>query len=99
MLEDAFIVKDAVAVAELFEETALLVDGRDSSEVRGRPEIARAIAALWNDWMYIADSNRVLQAGDLAVSLGRSVNVLRRRPDGMWKLAIAMLRNDEQENT
>lgn len=99
MLEDAFIVKDAVAAAELFEEAALLVDGRASSEVRGRPDIARAITSIWDESTYVADPNRVLQADDLAVSLGRNVNVLRRRPDGVWRLAIAMLRNDKKEKT
>lgn len=99
MLEDAFIVKDAVTAAELFEEAALLVDGCTLSEARGRTGITQAITSVWDDWTYVADSNRVLQAGDLAVSFGRSVNVLRRRPDGVWRLAIAMLRNDEREGT
>lgn len=99
MLEDAFIVKDAVAAAELFEETALLVDGCTSSEARGRPGIARAIASVWHEWTYVAASDRVLQAGDLAVGLGPSLTVLRRRPDGVWRLAIAMLRNDQKEDT
>lgn len=99
MLEDAFIVKDAAAAVELFEEAALLVDGCASSEARGRPGIARAIASVWDEWTYVADSNRVLQAGDLAVGLGRSVTVLRRRPDGVWRLAIAVLRDDEKGET
>ncbi len=97
LLEDAFIVKDAAAAAELFEEAALLVDGCAPSEARGRPAIARAIASVWDHWAYVAGSSHVFQAGDLAVSLGPNVNVLRRRPDGVWRLAIAMLRNDDQE--
>ena len=99
MLEDAFIVKDAVAAAELFEEAALLVDGCTSFEARGRTGITQAITYLWDDWTYVADSNRVLQADDLAVSFGESVNVLRRRSDGVWRLVIAMLRNDQKEET
>lgn len=99
MLEDAFIIKDAVAAAELFEEAALLVDGCASTEVRGRPGIARAIASMWDEWTYVADSKRVLQAGDLAVGLGSSVTVPRRRPDGVWRLAIAVLRTNEKDET
>lgn len=99
MLEDAFIIKDAVTAAELFEEGALLVNGCASSEARGKLGIARAIASFWEDGTYVADSNQVLQAGDLAVGLGRSVTVLRRRTDGAWRLAIAVLRNEQKEKT
>jgi hypothetical protein len=97
MLEDAFIVKDAAAAAELFEETALLVDRCASSEARGRPAIARAIASVWDEWAYVADSRRVFQGGDLAFCFGPSLNVLPRRPDGAWRLVIAMFRNEKEE--
>jgi ketosteroid isomerase-like protein len=94
LLEDAFILRDATAAAELFEESALLVDGA-VTEARGRPAIDQAIARVWDEGVYVADSSRVFQAGDLALSLGQGVSVLRRRTDGEWRLAIAMLRNGD----
>lgn len=94
MLEDAFILKDAAAAAELFEDSALLID-RAASEARGRAAIAQAIARDWKS-AYVANSSQVFQAGDLALSLGLGVSVLRRRPDGEWRLAIALLNNSEE---
>lgn len=97
MLEDAFIVKDAAAAADLFEVGALLSYGWATSEARGRPAIERMIASVLDEWTFVAGSDRVFQAGDLAIGVGRNVIVLRRRPDGVWELAIAILRNEEGE--
>lgn len=99
MLEDAFILKDAAAAADLFEVDALLSYGCAPLEARGRPAIERMIASVLDDWTFVAGSDRVLQAGDLAIGVGRNVTVLRRRPDGAWEFAIALLSSEEGEDT
>jgi len=92
LLEDAFIVQDPTALGLLFEDGAVLDDGRALREVRGRADIERAATAMWDhDRTYLAEPRRVLQAGATALSLGRGINVVRRGPDGAWRFAIALI--------
>ena len=89
LFEDAFVVRDREALAELFEDGAVLVAG-SAAEARGGDAIA---ASLWpGELSYIAAPRRVLQANDTALVLGRDgINVVRRGGDGRWRYAISLL--------
>jgi len=92
LLEDAFIVQDSTALGLLFEDGAVLNDGRALREVRGRADIERAATAMWDhDRTYLAEPRCVLQAGATALSLGGGIHVVRRGPDGAWRFAIALI--------
>ena len=77
LFEDAFVVRDREALAELFEDGAVLVAGGGPQEARGGEEIARFATAMWErDRTYVADPRRVLQARDTAlVVASRGINV------------------------
>jgi quercetin dioxygenase-like cupin family protein/ketosteroid isomerase-like protein len=93
LFEDAFVIRDRGALAELFEEGAVLVPDDGEQEARGGDEIALFAAAMWdNDHTYVADPRRVLQARDTAlVVAGRSINVMHRGSSGEWRYAISLL--------
>ncbi len=97
LFEDAFVIRDREAVAELFEDGALLVAGEDSEAARGGDEIARLATAIWERGRtYFADPRRIVQAKDTALVVAAGgVNVLRRGSDGAWRYAIALLSLDE----
>lgn len=97
LFEDAFVLRDRDAVAELFDTGAVLVVGDEPIEARGAEEIARLATALWDrDQTYLAAPRRVLQAHDitLVVSVG-AINVVRRGSDDRWRYAISLLDNDD----
>lgn len=98
LFEDAFVVRDRDAVAELFEDDAVLVTEAVAGEARGGAAIARIAAELWSgDATYVADPKRVLQARDTALVVGPcGVSVVRRGPDATWRYAIALLALDAQ---
>jgi len=85
--------RDHQALAQLFEAGAVLVAGGGLEEARGRQEIARVAAAMWDlERSYLADPRRVLQVRDTAlVRAGRAINVVRRGDDGSWRYAISLL--------
>lgn len=93
LLEDAFVVRDSDALAQLFEDGALLVAGGGPREARGTAEIARLATAMWErDRTYLADPRRVLQSRETALVVAeRGINVLRRGSDGTWRFAISLL--------
>jgi ketosteroid isomerase-like protein len=93
LLEDAFLLCDADAVARLFEDGSLLVTGGGSQQVRGREAILQAASLLCNHGCgYLADPRRVFQSRDTALLIGEGViNVARRGQDGLWRFAITML--------
>ena len=93
LLEDAFVLHDQQALAQLFQPGAVVVVGGELSEARGRRQIARVAARLWESQrLYVADPRRVLQARDTALVLaGSAVNVARRADDGSWRYAISLL--------
>ncbi len=95
LLEDAFVLHDPQALAQLFQPGAMLVVGGGLPEARGRRQIARAAAQLWDsERLYLADPRRVLQVRDTALVLaGRAINVIRR-DDGSWRYAISLLYPD-----
>ena len=92
LLEDAFVVHDPQALAQLFQPSAMLVTDR-LPEARGRRRIAQVAAQLWeSERSYLADPRRVLQVRDTALVLaGRATNVVRRGDDGSWRYAISLL--------
>ena len=93
LLEDAFVLRDPQALAELFQPGAMVVVGGGLPEARGQQQIARIAAESWDlDRSYLADPRRVLQARDTALVLaGHAVNVARRGNDGFWRYAISLL--------
>jgi hypothetical protein len=54
------------------------------------------VATLWErNCTYVADSRRIVQAGETALVLaGYGTNVMRRGSDGAWRYAIAVLSPD-----
>jgi hypothetical protein len=92
LLEDAFMLRDHHALAQLFHPAAMLVT--DAWEARGHRQIAQVAAQLWDaQRLYLADPQRIFQARDTALILaGRATNVVRRGDDGSWRYAISLLR-------
>lgn len=93
LFEDAAVLRDPAALAQLFDEHAVLVARETRREVQGRDEIARAVSAMWaEDDTYVADPRRILQVGDTALVLGGgAVHVVRRDADRSWRYAISLL--------
>ena len=93
LLEDAFVLRDPDALAELFQPGAMLVASGGLPEARGRRQIAHIAAQLWDSQrLYLADPRRVLQARDTALVVsGRATNVVRRTDNGSWRYAISLL--------
>jgi hypothetical protein len=100
LLEDAFVLHDPQALAQLFHPGATLVTDR-LPEARGRRQIAQVAAQLWeSERSYLADPRRVLQVRDTALVLaGRATNVIRRADDGSWRYAISLLDLDKPTTT
>ena len=92
LLEDAFVVHDPQALAQLFEPGAMLMVGGGLPEARGRRQIAQVAAQLWDaQRLYLAEPRRVLQVRDTALVLaGRAINVTCR-DNGSWRYAISLL--------
>lgn len=97
LLEDAFVMRNGNALAELFEVGAVLVAGGGGREARGADEIARLAREMWErDRTYLADPRRVVQARTTGLVLAsHGINVVRRGTDGAWRYAIALLSRDE----
>jgi hypothetical protein len=93
LMEDAFVLHDQHALAQLFDPDAMLVAGDGLPEARGRRQIAQVTARMSNTGrLYVADPRRVLQARDTALIVaGHAINVVRRADDGSWRYAIAVL--------
>jgi hypothetical protein len=93
LLEDAFVLRDHHALAQLFQPGVMLVAGGGLPEARGRRQIARVAAQLWDaQRLYLADPRRVLQVRDTALVVsGHAINVVRRTDHGSWRYAISLL--------
>jgi hypothetical protein len=100
LLEDAFVLHDPQALAQLFQPGAMLVPGGGLPEARGRRQITQAAARLWEtERLYLADPRRILQARDTALVLaGHAVNVARRTDEGSWRYAISLLQPETAAN-
>ncbi len=96
LLEDAFVTRDAHAVASLFADGAVLVLGAQPFGARGTDEIGGVAAALLEaDATYVAAPQRVVQAGDVALVIADgAISVARRHGDRAWAYAIALLALD-----
>ena len=101
LFEDALLVRDRAAVADLFEDGAVIVAGGTSRQARGRDEIALFATQIWaREPTYLADPHRVLQARDTALVVApRAINVVRRAGDGTWRYAIALLALPDRPTT
>jgi hypothetical protein len=97
LLEDAFVIRNGDALAELFEDGAVLVADDGTREARGGQEIARLASQMWQrNRTYLADPRRVLQARNTGLILTKQgINVVRRGSDGAWRYAIAVLSHDD----
>jgi hypothetical protein len=95
LFEDAFVTRDGAALAGLFEDGAVLVDG--VGEARGLRAIASFTESMWGR-TYLADATRVLQARDTALLVAeQALSVARRGEDGSWRFAISFLAFSETE--
>lgn len=94
LLEDAFLIRDAKALCEMFEEGAVLIAEADRQEARGGEQIGRLARALWEtNRTYVAEPRRVVQARDTALVVGSgAISVVRRAGGGDWRYAIALLK-------
>src|SRR5215207_9694526 len=84
LLEDAFVLRSGEAMAELFENCAVLVaDG--TREVHGQEEIVRLARQMWQrNRSYLAEPRRIVQAGNTALIMTQhGANVVRRGTDGV----------------
>jgi hypothetical protein len=93
LLEDAFVARDAEALARMFADGAVLATGEGRDTARGTDEIGRLAAVLFDgDRTYVAEPHQVIQARDTALVLAtRGLNVVRRGRDGAWRYSIALL--------
>jgi hypothetical protein len=98
LLEDAFVLRSAVAITELFEDGAVLVTDGGTREARGVPEIAHLVTKMWQcNRTYLAEPRRIVQAGNTALIMTKhGANVVRRGIDGAWRYAIALLPQDHR---
>ncbi|MCB0195476.1 MAG: hypothetical protein KDJ65_26240 [Anaerolineae bacterium] len=89
LFEDTLMLGDHQALAALFEDGAVLVVD-DERSARGGEAIARLALVTWaGEHTYIADSQLVVQARDIALIVSeRGINVLCRDSDGIWRYAI-----------
>jgi hypothetical protein len=86
LLEDAVLLGDEAAVADLFDPGAVLVAG---PLVTGPERVLAELAKLG----YVAATRSVTMRPCQAVVVGeRTVNVSVRAPDGSWRLVAAIMR-------
>lgn len=93
LFEDAFVLQDDDALAQLFHPDAVLAPGSGLPEARGREEITLTVRSLWaRECVYLADPRRVIQGGDTALVLsGNATNVLVRWDGRTWRYLICHL--------
>ncbi len=93
LFEDALLLRDREAAAQLFETRGLLVVGGGLREARGREAIAQIAADVSQSrCLYLTDPRQVLQVRDTALVLGaHAVNVVRRSNAGYWRYMISHL--------
>ena len=92
LLEDACLVGDLDALADLFEDDAVLGFPNRSQPVTGRGEITELINDLRAGGVtYLARRPAVVQTGSLALIInGAAVHVVRRSSSG-WRYLISWL--------
>ena len=92
LLEDACLVGDLDAMADLFEGDAVLGYANRSQPVTGRGDVAELIKDLREGGVsYLARRSAVVQSGSLALIInGAAVHVVRRSSSG-WHYLISWL--------
>jgi hypothetical protein len=95
LLEDAFVLRDPVELAELFEDGAVLATRR--RQALGHDAIGEVVAALWAcDRTYVGAVRRVLRTRELALVVAAAgIHLARRADDGTWRTAISVLDLDD----
>ena len=98
LMEDAILLRDADAIAGLFQPGGLLAIA-GTPQLRGRGQIREAVGALClRRPGYLAEPRRVLQVRDVALLIGRDVvNLARRGDDGTWRYDICALLGRQEE--
>lgn len=89
LFEDTLLLGDHQALAELFEDGAVLAIG-DIRSARGGEAIVRLALVTWTGrHTYVANPQYVMQARDIALIVSKQgINVVRRSGDGTWRYAI-----------
>jgi hypothetical protein len=89
LIEDAFVLRDGMAFASLFEDGGVLLTG-GACELRGREAIAQSVGSVWLSLdVYFTSSHRCLSNRDSALLTGDGViAVARRCADRYWRLAL-----------
>lgn len=97
LFEDTLLLRDRQALAELFEDGAVLVVS-DEESARGGEDIAQLALVTWEGGRtYVADPQGVMQARDIALLVSRrGTNVMRRGSDGTWRYAIVCQATDNE---
>ena len=92
LFEDALMIGNSQAVADLFEEGSVLITG-DGESAYGCQDIVRlALAASEGEHTYVADPLDVSQARGIALIVSeRAINVVRQNSDGHWRYVIVRL--------
>lgn len=87
--EDAYILRDASSLGELFEPGALLVGGIGSHGATAPHKVPSMAAEGW-DVLGAFSSNlrHVYRVADTALLVGRGLGVARRGADGAWRYTI-----------
>lgn len=86
LLEDALLLHDATAVADLFEDRGVVITGPGS--VTRRAQAADALA----ERDFIASPRSVTVLDDIAVVVGdQTVNISCRGTDRRWRLVVAVM--------
>jgi Domain of unknown function (DUF4440) len=92
LFEDAFVIRDPRAVADLFEADAVLAALGSTEVARGSAAIQALAARLWEgDHTYVADPRTVLQTRDTALVVASGAISVVRRGDHGWRYAISLL--------
>ena len=90
LLEDAFVLRDAAVLADLFEPGAVV------ASVDGQHRVTDIGDAIW-ELGYWSDPRRIVYSARTAVVVGgRAVNVMHWSENGSWRYAICVF--DERED-
>jgi hypothetical protein len=101
LMEDALLLRDGRALAQLFEVRGLFVSDYGQSQARGHDEIAQSIYSTPHlAEGYTAEPRNIFHARDLALLVGDDViNVVRRGRDRLWKVVISVRYTGNQSSS
>jgi hypothetical protein len=93
LLEDACLLRDSAALADLYESHGRLVAAPGEPVAYGTQAIARAAAAWWKrGGEYVADPLSIVQARGLALIVARDgISVARHSDVEGWRYAITLV--------